>query len=297
MLEAGNGVSDWSEFFTFGDAAALASQGWATPQAAGERAFTRRWGRTPSWGTGPLTGVGGSGYYYHAETSGQYYQPFSLSFDGSMCTAGGQVIASVSFRYHMWGGTMGTLRVVDSLGKTVWSLSGNQGNAWQSATVALSTPSFAFKYMSGRSYTGDAAIAEVEVHCSHPDFSDTALRVSLTCSNRAGLTAVTMAEEPLEVANVDNRPPKAGLLSASLPAMHPSPSSNTTWHGAPNASVSLGRSTFAPKIENRHEFPFVCSHLWARDSPYKAMRICSSRGGRQGRSQRLGIARGTAAHP
>lgn len=46
------------------------------------------------------------------------------------------------FWYHMYGSGIGTLNVyvVTSSGnKTVWSLSGNQGNAWNSAQVAVTS--------------------------------------------------------------------------------------------------------------------------------------------------------------
>eukprot|EP00964_Phaeocystis_antarctica_P096689 scaffold62961_cov48-Phaeocystis_antarctica.AAC.1 len=61
---------------------------------------------------------------------------------------------------------MGELRVTNAAGEVVWSLSGNKGNSWQVvATVDVYSPSFAFEYTRGRSYTGDAAVALVAVSC------------------------------------------------------------------------------------------------------------------------------------
>ena len=74
-------------------------------------------------------------------------------------------VSSVVFYYHMYGSTMGELRVTDAAGEVVWSLSGDQGNSWHAATVDVYSPSFAFEYTRGSSYTGDAAVAQVTVSC------------------------------------------------------------------------------------------------------------------------------------
>eukprot|EP00964_Phaeocystis_antarctica_P080904 scaffold50546_cov54-Phaeocystis_antarctica.AAC.1 len=60
---------------------------------------------------------------------------------------------------------MGELRVTNAAADAVWSLSGDQGNSWQAATVEVYSPSFGFEYTCGSSYTGDAAVALVAVSC------------------------------------------------------------------------------------------------------------------------------------
>ena len=45
-------------------------------------------------------------------------------------------------------------------------LSGNQGDAWWAARVALYSSSFRFEYTRGPSYTGDAAVAQVGLSCA-----------------------------------------------------------------------------------------------------------------------------------
>ena len=126
-------------------------------------AFTRQSGPTPSGSTGPSAGPGGSGYYYFAETSSprSLGDLFTLSYNGSACAASGQVISTVAFQYHMYGETMGTLSLVDASGAARWSLSGQQGDQWQAASVALYAPFLQFEYVRGSSWTGDAAIAQV----------------------------------------------------------------------------------------------------------------------------------------
>ena len=65
----------------------------------------------------------------------------------------------------MYGSGMGELRVTSAAGVALWSLSRNQGNSWQEATVEVYSPLFAFEYTRGRSSKGDAAVALVSVSC------------------------------------------------------------------------------------------------------------------------------------
>jgi len=143
------------------------SLGWSTGGGEPPYAFTKTEGGTTSGGTGPSAGVGGSGSYVYAETSHPrvWGDLFTLAYDGSTCSDTGLGVSTVAFHYHMYGSTTGELRVTNAAGKAMWSLSGNQGNSWQAATVDVSSPSFAFEYTRGRSYTGDAAVAQVTVSC------------------------------------------------------------------------------------------------------------------------------------
>ena len=145
-----------------------ASLGWST--GGGDPAtfaFTKREGSTPSSNTGPSAGVDGSGSYVYAETSSPRTQGdlFTLTYDGSACSNIGLGVSTVTFRYHMYGSTMGTLDVTNAAGEVVWSLGGDQGNSWQAATVEVYSPSFAFEYTRGRSWQEDAAVALVSVLC------------------------------------------------------------------------------------------------------------------------------------
>ena len=142
-----------------------ASPGWSTGGGNPPYAFTKKEGRTTSSFTGPSAGVGGSGSYVYAEASGRSQgELFTLAYDGSACSNTG--VSTVAFYYHMYGTTMGELRVTNAAGEAVWSLSGDQGNSWQAATVDVYSPSFAFEYTRGSSFTGDAAVALVAVGCA-----------------------------------------------------------------------------------------------------------------------------------
>ena len=131
-------------------------------------------GGTPSSRTGPSAGVGGSGPYVYAETSVSQSDVdqgalFTLTYDGSACTVIGLRISTVTFYYHMYGATIGTLEVTNAAGGVVWSLSGNQGNSWKAKTVDVHSPSFAFEYTKpggeAQFWLGDAAVALVKVSC------------------------------------------------------------------------------------------------------------------------------------
>ena len=129
--------------------------------------FTKREGSTPSSNTGPSAGVGGSGPYVYAETSSPRRQGdlFTLTYDGSACSNIGLSVSTVTFHYHMYGASMGELRVTNAAGQVLWSLSGDQGNSWQAAMVEVYSPSFAIEYARGDGYQGDAAVALVSVNC------------------------------------------------------------------------------------------------------------------------------------
>ena len=161
-----------SDTITF-DFSTATSPGWST--GGGDQttadvvlyAFTRTSGGTPSSGTGPAAAPGGSGHYYFAEASSPRARGdrFTLNYNGSACASSGELISTVGFRYHMSGSVIGTLRVVDAIDSVAWSRSGDQGDSWLAAGVAVYSASFRFEYVHGGDYQGDAAIAQVVVRC------------------------------------------------------------------------------------------------------------------------------------
>ena len=81
---------------------------------------------------------------------------------------------SFNFKYHMYGATaMGSLSLAVSTNNgaswtTIWSLSGNQGNAWSDATVDLSSYSgstikLRFDGTTGTTWQGDMAIDAISL--------------------------------------------------------------------------------------------------------------------------------------
>ena len=84
------------------------SAGWSTGSGDPPYAFTRRSGATSSSSTGPSAGYGGSGNYYYAEaTGGSPGDLFTLAYDGSACSASGQVVATVAFPPRPWAQSPG----------------------------------------------------------------------------------------------------------------------------------------------------------------------------------------------
>ena len=88
-----------------------------------------------------------------------------MTFD-SACTAG-SVATTVELKHHMYGATMGELRIVDAADQTRWSRSGDQGDSWQSVSVDIYSASFSIEYVRGSGFTGDAAFDQVVVYCGH----------------------------------------------------------------------------------------------------------------------------------
>lgn len=120
-------------------------------------------GATTSTLTGPdFDHTTGSGRYMYCETSISGTGIFILNL-GTYSVAAG---ANADFWHHMYGSTIGTLRLEqqDPLGawNAVWTLSGDQGNVWHHVQAPLSAASgsatLRFHYTWGGSFTGDAAI-------------------------------------------------------------------------------------------------------------------------------------------
>ncbi|KAL9985794.1 hypothetical protein ACROYT_G008239 [Oculina patagonica] len=125
--------------------------------------WTRKSGGTSSSSTGPSGDVSGQGSYMYIETSSPRVQgdnaklmKSGLSFNNKM---------RLSFSYHMYGNTMGTLNVYVGQ-KKIFTKSGNQGNQWNQASVDVTEPGASeliFEGIRGSSYTGDAAIDNVKL--------------------------------------------------------------------------------------------------------------------------------------
>ncbi|MCK5945236.1 MAG: hypothetical protein KAI24_24825, partial [Planctomycetes bacterium] len=125
---------------------------------------TRNSGGTPSNNTGPTAAAQGSWYAYVEASSPNIGTNAKLStglmsFDGS---------ETLTFRYHMYGASMGTLNVqaVSSSGAvtTLWSRTGDQGNVWLSASIPVTlTGSYRIRFDAqlGSSWQSDICIDDV----------------------------------------------------------------------------------------------------------------------------------------
>jgi len=131
-------------------------------------------GSTGSSNTGPSGDhTSGSGNYLYTESSSCYNHTgyiLSPNFDFSSFTC-----ARIIFWFHMYGSSMGSmsLQVSFDRGSTwssnLWSMSGDQGNSWNQATVDLSSYSSQSSVMlrwtgvTGSSYTSDMAIDDITI--------------------------------------------------------------------------------------------------------------------------------------
>lgn len=175
--------------------------GWVN-SADDDKEWTRLTGPTGSANTGPSAASDGSYYVYLETSSGVTGDEAWLEYDMGSVQSG-----YVSFAYHMYGISMGSLRLEGwdgSAWSTIWSLSGNQGDSWFTATTPDTDFSgyskLRFVGVRGTSYTGDVAIDNITIYTETPtieitDFvsgdvsistSDTLSLANLTLSNTNG---------------------------------------------------------------------------------------------------------------
>ncbi|MFK7785042.1 MAG: choice-of-anchor J domain-containing protein, partial [Crocinitomicaceae bacterium] len=104
--------------------------------------WSRTSGGTPSNSTGPTAAAAGS-FYAHVESSSPNHPNKTTILNSPCFDLSGQSGTSLSFAYHMYGASMGTLNLQVSTNggsswTSVWTLSGDQGNQWFTANVDLS---------------------------------------------------------------------------------------------------------------------------------------------------------------
>ena len=90
---------------------------------------------TGSFQTGPSDDITGGGYYMYTETSG--FNNLTAMLYSECIDISQLSCPSMRFSYHMYGATMGTLRVMVN-GDTLFTMSGDQGNQWNETQINLS---------------------------------------------------------------------------------------------------------------------------------------------------------------
>ncbi len=134
--------------------------------------WTARSSSTGSGNTGPSADhTSGTGNYVFLEGS-SCFSMVSYMY-GPVLDVSTLTTPTLTFWYHMWGADMGTLEVEASTdGVTyapVWSLSGDQGNAWIEQIVALpayagaTTLSLRFKGTTGTAFTTDIGVDDITI--------------------------------------------------------------------------------------------------------------------------------------
>ena len=135
--------------------------------------WTRFSGPTPSVSTGPESALQGT-YYYYIEASSPNYPSKTANLISPCFDLSSASSAAVDFAYHMYGTSMGELKLEAKSGagnwQTLWSVSGNQGNNWVSETVSLNDFSgnaalvLRFSGTTGAGFTSDMAIDGIQVY-------------------------------------------------------------------------------------------------------------------------------------
>lgn len=128
---------------------------------------------TPSGGTGPSVDANpgtAAGNYVYLEASGSCSDQTAILQSPCIDLAGA---SAVSFKYHMFGGNMGSLHL-DVFADGVWNqdvmaaISGDQGDIWQTQMVDLSLFSgqiikLRFRGVTGNGFESDMALDDISV--------------------------------------------------------------------------------------------------------------------------------------
>ncbi|MGJ8685472.1 MAG: fibronectin type III domain-containing protein [Nonlabens sp.] len=173
----------------------------AWTQASGDDFdWTRRSGGTPSTGTGPSSATQGS-FYMYVEASAPNNTSKTTYFNSPCFDLSSVSSANFGFKYHMNGAaSMGALTVQASTNNgtswtNVWTRSGSQNTAWQTATLDLSSYTGAalklrFKGTTTNQWKGDIAVDDVTFSSASPS---TAANLQITFDRYASETSWSLA--------------------------------------------------------------------------------------------------------
>ncbi|MGG5488302.1 GEVED domain-containing protein, partial [Gaetbulibacter sp. PBL-D1] len=128
---------------------------------------------TPSSNTGPSSAFQGS-YYVYVEASSPNYPNQRAILNSPCFDLSSLSDATFSFKYHMYGAAdMGTLDLEISTDSgnswsSIWNQSGNQGNAWQTASIDLSSyvgsaVQLRFNRFVGGTWQADVAVDDISL--------------------------------------------------------------------------------------------------------------------------------------
>eukprot|EP00614_Pseudopedinella_elastica_P006051 CAMPEP_0172599596 /NCGR_PEP_ID=MMETSP1068-20121228/19683_1 /TAXON_ID=35684 /ORGANISM="Pseudopedinella elastica, Strain CCMP716" /LENGTH=478 /DNA_ID=CAMNT_0013399889 /DNA_START=125 /DNA_END=1558 /DNA_ORIENTATION=+ len=140
---------------------------------SGQYQWIRKSRGTPTSGTGPTADhTTGSGAYAYIESS----SPYSPNAGPFLLECSLVSLSTMTFWYHMYGATMGTLGLNTSTDsgnswKAQWSKTGDQGDSWQQAVVhptgTNSLTLVRFWGITGSGGGSDMAIDDVVVEITH----------------------------------------------------------------------------------------------------------------------------------
>ncbi len=154
---------------------------------------------TPSNNTGPSAASDGTNYIYTEATGNGTGFPNKVALLTSPCIdLSSQPNAELNFDYHMFGAAMGTLEMRASTDDgatwtTIWSLTGDQGNSWNSQAVSLAAYSgnvikLQIKGTTGSDFTSDITVDNLSIISLVPDTQAPTAPTNLTASNVTNTT-------------------------------------------------------------------------------------------------------------
>ena len=178
----------YAEGFESGD-------GW-TQVTGDDGNWVRNSGVTPSNNTGPSSAVQGS-YYMFLEAStnnspGRIGNNATAILESPCFDLSSESAATFTFQYHMYGSNVGSLTVQASSDGTnfsdLWTLSGNQGNSWQSVDVNLgsytgATVKLRLVGTTGPGWSSDIAVDDLSVTTGTADTQAPSVPTGLSTSN------------------------------------------------------------------------------------------------------------------
>ncbi|MBA6156765.1 fibronectin type III domain-containing protein [Tenacibaculum sp. S7007] len=152
---------------------------------------------TPSSSTGPSAAAAGT-YYMYTESSNPNYPTKTAIFNSPCFDLSGVDTPKMKFKYHMYGSSMGTLKLEvqeegSSTWTSVWNKSGDQGNSWKDAEVSLAAKKVKVRFhlTTASSYRSDAAIDVITVE-SGAVVADTQAPTTPTSLVASSITQTTL---------------------------------------------------------------------------------------------------------
>ncbi len=134
--------------------------------------WTVQSGSTTSTNTGPTMAYQGMNYFY-TETSTPNHPDKVAAFQSGCYDLSALGTAHIDFHYHMYGATMGSIKLDVSIDTgstwiTVWNVSGDQGNQWNYQFIDLSSYTgniLTYRVIANTttSYTSDFALDSITV--------------------------------------------------------------------------------------------------------------------------------------
>ncbi len=141
-----------------------------TPASGNVFKWGTRTASTSSFATGPTAAFGGTGNYIFTEGSLGGKNAIA-TFKSPTYDLSSLTVPQLTFQYHMYGSTMGTMMLMvwnGSAYDTVWTKTGPQGNLWVEGIIDLSAyktqaTHLAFVGKKGTSYSNDMAIDNIVI--------------------------------------------------------------------------------------------------------------------------------------